>query len=63
MFFLPSGLLDYGSVTLNAKFDPFLSLDCAGVEGVGAQSILPSGNLERKEEIDAFFSVLWRDIL
>ena len=21
-----------------AKFDPFLSLDCAGVEGVGAQS-------------------------
>ena len=33
-----------------AKFDPFLSLDCARVEGVGAQSkerdqILPSGNL------------------
>ena len=27
-----------------AKFDPFLSLDCARVEGVGAQ-ILPSGNL------------------
>ena len=26
-----------------AKFDPFLSLDCARVEGVGAQ-ILPSGN-------------------
>ena len=21
-----------------AKFDPFLSLDCAGVEGVGAQA-------------------------
>ena len=28
-----------------AKFDPFPSLDCAGVEGVGDQ-ILPSGNLE-----------------
>ena len=32
-----------------AKFDPFLSLDCARVEGVGAQ-ILPSGNLERGRE-------------
>ena len=34
-----------------AKFDPFLSLDCAGVEGVGAKGrdqILPSGNLGRK---------------
>ena len=32
-----------------AKFDPFLSLDCAKVEGTGAQKgrdqILPSGNL------------------
>ena len=34
--FGPSGLKDYGSVTLvyTAKFDPFLSLDCAMVEGV-----------------------------
>ena len=35
-----------------AKFDPFLSMDCARVEGVGAQSrkgrdqILPSGNTD-----------------
>ena len=30
-----------------AKFDPFLSLDCARVEGVGEgrDQILPSGNL------------------
>ena len=27
------------------KFDPFLSLDCASVEGVGRNQILPSGNL------------------
>ena len=31
----PFGLLDYGCA---AKFDPFLFLDCARVEGVGAQS-------------------------
>ena len=29
-----------------AKFDPFLSLDCARAEGVGDQ-ILPSGNFDR----------------
>ena len=33
--FGPSGLKDYGYA---AKFDPFLSLDCARGEGVGAQS-------------------------
>ena len=31
--FGPSGLKDYSSATLRCKFDPFLSLDCARVEG------------------------------
>ena len=31
--FGPLGLKDYGSSTLRSKFDPFLSLDCAGLEG------------------------------
>ena len=39
-----------------AKFDPYLSLDCARVEGVGRiprkgrDQILPSGNTGRREE-------------
>ena len=34
-----------------AKFDPFLSLDCARVEGrKGRDQILPCGNLMQKEE-------------
>ena len=40
-----------------AKFDPFLSLDCARVEGGGCgDQILPSGNLE-EEERDALNKV------
>ena len=36
------------------KFDPFLSLDCARVEGVGARRdpILPSGNLGVRSEVE-----------
>ena len=46
--FGPSGFWTMAPLRYAAKFDPFLSLDCARVEGVGAQSkdqILPSGNL------------------
>ena len=39
-----------------AKFDPFLSLDCAWVEGVeerkGRDPILPSGNLAHRRDAE-----------
>ena len=34
----PSGFLTMAPLRYTAKFDPFLSLDCDRVEGVGAQS-------------------------
>ena len=40
--FGPSGFWTMAPLHYATKFDPFLSLDCARVEGVGA-----SGNLER----------------
>ena len=40
--FGPSGFWTMAPLRYAAKFDPFLSLDCARVEGVGT-----SGNLER----------------
>ena len=36
--FGPSGVWTMAPLRCAAKFDPFLSLDCARVEGVGAQS-------------------------
>ena len=45
-----SGFWTMAPLRYTAKFDPFLSLDCAGVEGVGAQ-ILPSGYLDWKDEM------------
>ena len=36
--FGPSGFWTMAPLRCAAKFDPFLSLDCARVEGVGAQS-------------------------
>ena len=42
--FGPSGFYTKAPLRYASKFDPFLSLDFAGVEGVGAQ-ILTSGNL------------------
>ena len=36
--FCPSGFWTMAPICYAAKFDPFLSLDCARVEGVGAQS-------------------------
>ena len=48
MCLAPSGFWTMAPLRYAAKFDPFLSLDCARVEGVGAQGrdqILPSGNL------------------
>ena len=36
--FGPSGFWTMAPLLYAAKFDPFLSLDCARVEGVGAQS-------------------------
>ena len=36
--FGPSGFWTMAPLCYDAKFDPFLSLDCARVEGVGAQS-------------------------
>ena len=36
--FGPSGFWTMAPLCYASKFDPFLSLDCAGVEGVGAQS-------------------------
>ena len=36
--FGPSGFWAMAPLRYAAKFDPFLSLDCARVEGVGAQS-------------------------
>ena len=36
--FGPSGFWNMAPLRYNAKFDPFLSLDCARVEGMGAQS-------------------------
>ena len=36
--FGPSGFWTMAPLCYAAKFDPFLSLDCARVEGVGAQS-------------------------
>ena len=36
--FGPSGFWTMAPLCYATKFDPFLSLDCAGVEGVGAQS-------------------------
>ena len=36
--FGPSGFWTMAPLRYAAKFDPFLSLDCARVEGVGAQS-------------------------
>ena len=36
--FCPSGFWTMDQLRCAAKFDPFVSLDCAGVEGVGAQS-------------------------
>ena len=36
--FGPSGFWSMTPLRYAAKFDPFLSLDCAKVEGVGAQS-------------------------
>ena len=36
--FGPSGFWTMAQLHYAAKFDPFLSLDCARVEGVGAQS-------------------------
>ena len=36
--FGPSGFWTTAPLRYVAKFDPFLSLDCARVEGVGAQS-------------------------
>ena len=47
--FGPSGFWTMDPLRYAAKFDPFLSLDCARVEDLGAQ-ILPSGNLERGRE-------------
>ena len=39
-----------------AKFDPFLSLDCTWVEGVGERKgrdpILPSGNLAHRRDAE-----------
>ena len=35
-----------------AKFDPFLSLDCARVEGGAKDQILPYGNLASKDNPD-----------
>ena len=49
------GMEDYGSLRYATKFDPFLSLDCAGVEGRGYNQILPSGNLVLDSE---FFCIL-----
>ena len=36
--FCPSGFWTMAPLRCAAKFDPFLSLDCARVEGMGAQS-------------------------
>ena len=36
--FGPAGFWTMAPLDYAAKFDPFLSLDCARVEGVGAQS-------------------------
>ena len=36
--FDPSGFWTMAPLLYAAKFDPFLSLDCARVDGVGAQS-------------------------
>ena len=47
------------SLRYAAKFDPFLSLDCARVEGVGAQGrdqILPSGNLAFQTHLKKLFA-------
>ena len=38
LVFGPSGLWTMSPLRCAAKFDPFLSLDCARVGGVGAQS-------------------------
>ena len=45
--FGPSGFWTMAPLRYTAKFDPFLSLDCARVEGGGGarDQILPSGNL------------------
>ena len=37
--FGPLGFWTLASLRFAVKFDPFLSLDCAGVEGVGAQGV------------------------
>ena len=42
-----SGFWTMAPLCYAAKFDPFLSLDCARVEGMGDQ-ILPYGNLGRQ---------------
>ena len=51
--FGPLGLKEYGSAALQ-KFDPFLSLNCARVDGGGRRKgrdqILLSGNLETERE-------------
>ena len=44
--FGPSGSGTMTPLRYTGKFDPFLSLDCARVEGMEDQ-ILPSGNRER----------------
>ena len=52
--FGPSGFWTMALLRYAARFDPFLSLDCARLEGVvrsprkGRDQILPSGNLEGK---------------
>ena len=44
--FGPSGFWTMALLRYAAKYDPFLSLDCARVEGLGAQGRdkIPSGN-------------------
>ena len=49
--FGPSGFCTMAPLRYAAKYDPFLSLDCARVECVGAQSKVsnfPSGNLDSR---------------
>ena len=41
----PSGFWTMAPLRYAAKFDPFLSLDCARVEGVGAQSKERKGSI------------------
>ena len=47
--FGPSGFWTMAPLRYAAKFDPFLSLDCARVEGLGAQGGGRGGAIQGKE--------------